>query len=700
VQLSDPFWLGKQELIRTEVLPYEWQALNDAIPGAEPSFCLHNFRAAANVAQSAQGRPRPQTQTQPQVNMGTAWDGSGRRLPDDPRNPDPGTFYGNIATDSDGAKWIEAVAYSLANTPDSQLEAHADSFIDTICAAQLPNGYLDTFFILGDQNLAFTDLQYDHELYCFGHLVEAAVAYCQSTGKRKLLDAACRFADYIDSRIGREAGKIHGYPGHELAEMALVRLYEQTGRERYLQLAEYFVNERGREPHYFCAEREEAKRRNLPYVDYGFDLSYFQAHRPIREQHEAVGHAVRAVYLYSGAADIARTTGDETLARTCTKLWRNIVDRKLYITGGIGGTQIGESFSYDYDLPNDLAYSETCAAVGLVFFASRMLRLEPKAEYADVMERTLYNTVLDGMALDGKSFFYVNPLEVVPEASHKDQRKQHVNTVRQRWFSCACCPPNLARLVTSLQQYAYSENDTTLWTHLYVAGSVEKRFAAGTMRLEMQSDLPWSGAGQARISTNEERVTATLAFRVPGWSTPQAQAIASLCVTADAGITREIHDGYVYLTGTWNDGDTVSWDFPMPVRTIQANARVRENANTVAFIRGPLTFCMEQVDNGPDLHLVHADLAAIGEHCQGIAVEECVIEGNRMIRLLVPASREVTDTTFQNASTGTTGTTDEVRVPLYTDYHPSLRTPFTAKLIPYFAWANRGENEMRVWMAH
>ena len=409
VTVTDAFWHTEQELVRTAVIPFQWDALNDNVPGAAPSYCMHNFKAAArqNASKAAQGK----------AFVPPAYTFRGfEALPEDPAHPDPDAFYGFVFQDSDFSKWIEAVGYSLAQHPDSELEATADAAIDIVCNAQLDNGYLDTYYILNGMDRAFTNLKDHHELYCLGHLVEGAVAYYQGTGKDKLLKAACRFADYVDSVFGRDEGKLRGYPGHEIAEMALVRLYETTGERRYLDQARYFVTERGCSPLYF--EAEDRRRAELdgtaiePNMNLPKPYAYYQAHEPVVEQTEAVGHAVRAAYFYSGVADVARLTGDSDLLAACDRLWRNIVDRKLYITGGIGGTHIGEAFSYDYDLPNDTAYSETCAAIALAFFARRMLQIRPVSEYADVMELALYNTVLAGMAMDGKSFFYVNPLEV------------------------------------------------------------------------------------------------------------------------------------------------------------------------------------------------------------------------------------------------------------------------------------------------
>lgn len=720
------FWGDEQELVRTQVLPFQWCALNDNVPGAAPSYCMHNFRAAA-----AQNRRRTAARSQGDRFVPPVYTDRGFNvLPDDPERPDPDRFYGFVFQDTDFSKWIEAVGYSLAHHPDAELEARADAAIDIVCAAQQENGYLDTYYILNGMDRHFTNLKDHHELYCMGHLIEGAVAYYEGTGKTRLLHAAQGFADYVASVFGTEPGRLRGYPGHEIAEMALVRLYEVTNERRYLDLAAYFVDERGRAPLYFEVEdRTRAKREGATYVpndNQPMPYAYYQAHEPVVDQREAVGHAVRAGYLYSGVADVARLTENERLADTVRALWRNIVDRKLYVTGGVGATAFGEAYSYDYDLPNDLAYSETCAAIALVFFARRMLELEPKSEYADVMELALYNTVLAGMAMDGKSFFYVNPLEVRTEAvrSH-DARFLHIKDVRQKWFGCACCPPNLARLVESVQEYAYTLADDggTLFTHLYIDGmavvhvlSKDEDDEDVALRLEVESGLPWNGHVRAVVHVDEGdggaddygdghdgkiSVPFIFAFRLPAWAGDQIEVAACTTVPAEAQgrVNRRVRDGYLYLAGTWRDGDVFEFDFPMPVMMLEANLRVSEDAGKVAFVRGPVVYCAEECDNGSRLHCLHVDAARVGERAENVTVEPFdfkagaeALDGKGtggvepvsrcMVRLRVPAWR------------------DEVRdaKPLYSPWHPPVRRRVEAVLIPYFAWANRGENEMRVFL--
>ncbi len=694
VKVTDDFWKRTQELVRSEVLPYQWEALHDRIEGAAPSWCIHNFQAAAEKMRS------------PQKSTGKGWAGSRtfRGFEILPKNgeAEPDAFYGFVFQDTDLYKWIEAAAYTLTWQADADLETRCDEAIDFICAAQAENGYLDTCYILGGMDRAFTNLRDHHELYCLGHLVEAAVAYFEATGKEKLLTAARRFADYVAEYFGPNENQCHGYPGHEIAEMALVRLYHCTGEEKYLRLAAYFLDERGKEPPYF---EEEAKRRALwekeqetgekaelsdidpaEYIDPDHYI-YLQAHAPVRNQDEAVGHAVRAGYLYSGMADVARLHEDETLYQACRKLWESIAETKLYVTGGMGGTVQGEAFSAPYDLRNDQAYSETCAAISLVFFARRMLQIHADSEYADVMERALYNTVLAGMALDGKSFFYVNPLEVVPENCRKDGRLFHVKPVRQKWFGCACCPPNLARLVASVADYAYTESEDTVYIHLYMGTEYRTNINDRPFILKMQTSLPWEGEVCLELKAGTNR---KLALRMPGWSKQTRIEVAhdgqKYTLLYDGKTIRSqdpvARDGYLYLDVDWQDGDQVNLSFDMSVHMLQADGRVRADAGQVAFMRGPLVYCMEEADNGKNLHLCRVDLKKTGDSCAGAEVTEGSICGQSMRFLQVPGLRLAADFS-----------TD-----LYRDYQPPVWEECNLTLIPYYAWANRGEGEMRVWV--
>ena len=655
IRITDAFWKGEMELVRTEVLPYQWAALNDKVEGAAPSFCMRNFRVAGKMNREKKEKG---AEFKEPVYTFRGFEA----LPEDPEHLED-KFYGFVFQDSDFSKWIEAVGYSLTQHPDPELEKIADGAIDLVCAAQQEDGYLDTYYIINGRDKTFSNLRDHHELYCFGHLTEGAVAYYQATGKDKLLKAAERFADYIGNYFGSEEGKCKGYPGHEIAEMALVRLYQATNEAKYLELARFFVDERGKRPYYFDKEHPEAVCAGM---EEDLRYQYHQAHLPVREQEEAVGHAVRAVYLYSGMADVARLTGDDALYAACETLWNSIVNEKMYITGGIGGTHIGEAFSFPYDLPNDTAYAETCASIGLVFFARRMLEIRPDAKYANVMERALYNGVLSGMALDGKSFFYVNPLEVNPEACRRDERKFHVKPVRQKWFGCACCPPNLARLLSSIGSYAYTESEDTLFVHLYVGGVLTKKVQGQEVDVCVESGFPWDGNVKIRVCA--KNVPFRLALRIPDWcGSYEARGL-------EDAQTR-IQDGYLYITKEWTEEDCIELTFPMDVKLIAANPRVREDAGKAAVMRGPIVYCLEEKDNGKDLHLI-----SFGANLKATVVDEKICG--------VPA-KTIEMPGYRREAKEMTG--------LYHTWRPENKKVTGLKLVPYYMWANRSENEMQVW---
>lgn len=663
VRVTDAFWKKEMELVRTEVIPYQWAALNDQVEGAAPSFCMHNFKTAVKLNQE---KNREGDSFQEPVYTFRGFEA----LPEDPEHLED-KFYGFVFQDSDFYKWIEAVGYSLTQHPDPELERIADSAIEIVCAAQQEDGYLDTYYILNGKDKIFTNLRDHHELYCLGHLLEGAVAYFQATGKDRLLRTACRYADYVAEHFGPEEGKCKGYPGHEIAEMALVRLYETTKEPKYLELARYFVDQRGQRPYYFDQEHPQDIKNGPDDLRY----EYHQAHLPVREQTEAVGHAVRAVYLYSGMTDLARLTNDQELYHACETLWDNMTNQKMYITGGIGGTHIGEAFSFNYDLPNDTAYAETCASIGLVFWARRMLEIKPHAKYGDAMELALYNTVLSGMDLDGKSFFYVNPLEVVPEACHRDERKFHVKPVRQKWFGCACCPPNLARILSSISSYAFTEKEDTLFVHLYVGSEIKKQINGSEATIRITSGFPWNG--QVKIQVSNAAAPFTLALRIPGWCKEYTLPSG---YTVDGSASGQCYekDGYLYLTHAWADDDSFTIDFPMDVQILEADGRVREDIGKLAVMRGPIVYCLEEQDNGKDLHLLTMSSD------QTPKVEDFTVQQEPVKSILLQGSR-------QELSGPAEG-------PLYRPAAKPAKTPQALRFIPYYTWANRGENEMTVWV--
>lgn len=656
--INDPFWSREIDLIRNAVIPYQWDALNDRIPNAAPSWWMHNMKAAARaIAAKKAGKYAPH-QKLPFIVI----------EPDKNEAPKEDDFYGWAFQDSDGYKWIEAVSYQLMLHTDTKLQAQAQLAVDAICSAQEDDGYLDTFYTVINREKAFTNLKDHHELYCFGHLVEAAVAWYQATGHTELLEAAKRFGRCISNRFG--PGMQRGCPGHEIAEMALFKLYALTGETEWRDLACFFLDVRGTEPSSFAIEENTRRtKEGLEQLDLSCArYAYYQAHLPVRSMREATGHAVRQMYLCSGMADAARETGDAEMLAACKRLWHSTVHEKMYVTGGVGSTHDGEAFSRPYDLPSDTAYSETCAAIGLVFFARRMLQLEPKGEYADVMERALYNTVLAGMALDGKSFFYVNPLEVDPEACAGDSRLKHVKAERQKWFSCACCPPNIARLISSLPAYVITQSEDTAYVHLYIGGDYCVSLNDAQISIHMDADLMQNGNIKVTIAAGSG--TGTLAFRIPEWTKdPQFHA---------DGKIMSIKDGYCYIEGTWNTGDTISIEFPMLVRMLTASPMVRETADMLCVSRGPWVYCAEEADNGKLLHLLRisaqaADIASVDSIKIGdLKIPSITLPG---VRVQVPE-------------------TDA----LYDDWKRPEEQPVPIRLVPYFAWNNRGKGEMRVWL--
>ncbi len=635
VQIDDPFWGRRQAVNREVTLPAEYR------------HCQETGRIDAWKLDWEPGRPNP-----------------------------PHHFW-----DSDIAKWIEAVGYVLATHPDKELKSRADEVIDMIAGAEQEDGYLNIHFTVVEPANRWTNLRDMHELYCAGHLMEAAVAYYEGTGDRRLLDVLCRYADYINSVFGPGEGQKRGYPGHEEIELALVGLYRATGEARYLDLAKFFIDERGRRPHYFDME---AGRRGEGPGDYRFETyDYAQAHLPVREQTTAEGHAVRAMYLFSGMADVAAETNDESLLTACERLWENVTQRRMYVTGGVGSSSHGERFTVDYDLPNDLAYAETCAAIGLVFWAHRMLQFDGDGRYADVMERALYNGVLSGVSLDGTQFFYGNPLEVIP-ALHRVRPdlfgKDAVSYTRQDWFSCACCPPNLARLVASLGRYIYSQGEggeshsdfpKGIYVHLYVGGSGTFDVDGQEVSLYQETRYPWEGEVKITVQS-EGKARFPLALRIPGWSRE-----ATLQVNGEAvDVTSRLDQGYVRLERVWEPGDRIVLDLPMPVERVEAHPAVGENCGRVALRRGPLVYCLEEVDNGTNLHeiVLPADAALQASFEEDFLGGVVVIEGEAKRR----DSERWGDALYRPAS--------------------SVLETAPIRAIPYYAWANREPGEMLVWL--
>lgn len=632
VKIKDSFWSPMQEKIIDVVIPFQERVLNDQVPGVEKSHAIENFRIAAGLSE--------------------------------------GEFYGMVFQDSDVAKWLEGVAYSLLVKADHDLEKRADKIIDIIEKAQQPDGYLDTYFIIKEPERRWQNLQECHELYCAGHMMEAAEAYYQATGKKKLLHVAERMAEEIVGRFGSEEGKEPGVPGHQEVEIGLMKLYHVTGKETYKKMARFFLEERGKNKNYFYEEKRKRGWQHWGQYDLGpLDTTYFQAHAEIYDQKEAVGHAVRAVYMYTAMADLAGADGDKRLFGACKTLWNNIVKQKMYITGAIGGNPEGEAFSVNYELPNDMAYAETCASIAMVFFAKRMLEMEPDGSYADIIERELYNSTISGMSLDGKTYFYVNPLEAEPNVSGKLFGYKHALPERPGWYECACCPTNLVRLLTSLGGYCWSENDTTIYSHLMIGQEADLEHA----KIVVESEYPWEGTAVYQIypKTNAEF---TIAVHIQGFVDIEAESTCILLNGEVVEVGENLKKGYLYITRRWNEGDKISVCFAMGVRRIYANQHVREDAGCVALMRGPIVYCFEGADNEGLLQSLRIPGAL---YAKSYTCEEGVLKG--MVLLEMDGYRM------------------KGREELYTEERP-VKEKAVLKAIPYFAWANRGLNQMRVWM--
>lgn len=609
-----------QKLVREVVIPYQYSVLNDELPDIEKSHVIDNFRNAAAAVRGEDTK-----------------DG----------------FYGMVFQDSDAGKWIEAAAYSLQNCPDKELEKTVDEFIDIIADAQEENGYLNTYFTIKDKEKRWTNLLEAHELYTAGHLIEGACAYYEATGKRKFLDVMIKNVKHIYNHFVIENHE--GFPGHPEIELALLKLYRITGDRDCLELCKKFIDTRGVNTDFY--KQEKAKRDWTVWGNNAEDNYYQQSNAPVRELEKATGHAVRAVYLYTAMADLSGETDDEELFAACERLWQDITKRKTYITGAIGSTVHGEAFSTDYDLPSDTAYAETCASIGLMFFAARMLEKDVDGRYSDMMERAFYNTVLAGMQLDGKRFFYVNPLEVVPGISGVIATHWHARPQRPGWYGCACCPPNVARLISSFGQYAYGENEDTAFCHLFAGGKVE--FSNG-MKLSCETRFPYGFAVTYKIEKGGK-----MAIRIPSWSE------SYLVLLNKKPVRTEKIKGYVYIEVA--DGDTLIITLDDSIKTNYPNTVIHDLSGKVALSRGPLVYCFEGVDNDNDV--------------LSIALKS----GGKAI------VTEISDLPCDSIAIGVEAVRKTSPTGLYS-FTPPLIEQIAAVGVPYYIWGNRGENQMRVWM--
>ena len=634
IRIKDSFWDKYIKLVKDIILPYQWDTLNDRVEDAEPSHCIQNFKIAAGE--------------------------------------ETGEFQGAVFQDTDVAKWLEAVAFTLASSGrDDKLEKLADETIELIGRAQCEDGYLNTYYTIKEPERRWSNLKEGHELYTAGHMIEAGVAYYEATGKRELLDIVSRFADLICEKFGPDEVQCHGYPGHPEVELALVKLYQVTGERRYLDTAKYFIDVRGQGDNYFKLEEDGQKYKAIFPEFAGYQPEYSQSHLPVREQKTAEGHAVRAVYLYSAMADLAYEYQDKELEAACETLWNNMVHKRMYITGGIGSSGLLERFTTDYDLPNDRNYSESCASIGLAMFGKRMGEITRDASYIDIVEKALYNTVLAGIAMDGKSFFYVNPLEVWPDNCMEKTSMEHVKPVRQKWFGVACCPPNIARTLASLGQYLYGQDDKSLYVNLYVSNETETYINGKPYRIKVDSNYLKNGKVKIDIEGKSGAGQGCLALRIPGYVKE-----FWICRNQKKLEQVKVEKGYALLEEL-GEKEEITISFPMKARFVWANPNVRADEGKVAVMRGPLVYCLEEVDNGKNLSACYIDTREEPEEI----FEQELLGGVVSIRL---KGKRISPRSWEDME-------------LYGEHRTQLeKTEF--KAVPYCNWGNRKTGEMAVWI--
>lgn len=634
IKVQDHFWDKYRKLVRKEILNYQWEAMNDRVAGAAKSHCIENFRIAA-----------------------------GERK---------GEFYGAVFQDSDLAKWLEAVSYTLAEFPDDRLKRLAEDMIDLIGRAQQEDGYFNTYFILKEPERKFRNLREGHELYTLGHMIEAAAAFYQATGEKNFIEIVQKMADLIIQHFGPEPGKIHGMPGHQEIELALVKLYEITGEKKYLEEAKYFLDVRGQaESNYFLEEMKQEGGEVIFSELADYRPEYSQSHMPVRRQSTAEGHAVRAVYMYCAMADIAEAYQDEKLLEACEMLWNNITERRMYITGGIGSSGILERFTTDYDLPNDYNYSESCASIGLALFARRMMRITRQAKYVDIMERALYNTVLAGIAMDGKSFFYVNPLEVWPDSCLERTSKEHVKSSRQKWFGVACCPANIARTLASFGEYIYAWEDNQLYVNLFVGNKTEVPLSTGKIEVEMRTDFPWKN--EVRLSVKKAGEGTVLAMRIPEYA--KEYTIYVITNGRKEKIIFEKRGGYACIACEGSREYEIKFD--SEPRFVRANPKVRADAGKVCMMYGPLVYALEEIDNGSNLSGIYVDTRQKIE-CRW---EEDMLQGTLVLKA---SGKRISSDGWEESE-------------LYGEHQVQLED-IRLTAVPYAYWNNRSEGEMIVWL--
>ena len=610
---------------------------------------------------------------------------------DNTENERPHIFW-----ESDLAKLMEGAFFSMQQEKDEKLEKICDSIIDKIIANQEQDGYLNYYFTKHEPDNKFTNLRDRHELYCAGHLLESAIEHHKATGNSKFFDVMERYVDHIISKFGREEGKMRGYPGHQEIELALVKAYEHTNKQKFLDLATYFIGERGThsktEDHYFISERKILKEKEKDFdpstlpswlrdvLNFGSDphgtnssshgnlqgkvyrdLQYWQAHERPVDQKTAEGHSVRALYMFTAMADLARLNNDNEMLNACKTLWRNIVDKRMYVHCGVGSAYIGERFTDNYDLPNDMAYAETCATIALIYFANRMSKIELNSEYGDIIENSLYNLLLASTSLDGKGFFYDNYLECNPVYLHAQQRR---HGIRDEYHLCSCCPPNITRLIASMDMYIYNSYEDSIIVDQYISSEVN--FRNQGIKLNQTSDFPHKGYSKIEIIDSQNK-DSTIYFRIPSWD-------KNILINLNGSKTNyEVVNGYAKISKIWQKDDVIELTFDFSPRFVRSNPNVRYNVRKACLFRGPILYCLEEKDNGQYLNKLVLNTNNYIEE------KDEKINSEGIISLTVKGFK------FEDIDN------------LY--IHDKLNMNETSlKFIPYYCWSNRGENEMLVWI--
>lgn len=640
-KITDSFWSFYIKNIKENTIPYQYSVLNNSplvtienenkkdFFENQKSNALENFRVAAGISS--------------------------------------GGHYGMIFQDSDVYKWLEAVAYSLHINPDKELQSLADSVLELIAAAQNEDGYIDTYFQVKEPRLKYRMLYSGHELYCMGHLLEALAAYWQATHNKTALVIAEKVVNHIDTVFGYENGKIQGSDGHPEIELGLLKIYEITQNPTALRLAEFFLDIRGKNTEFYAEEMARNEKDGLPVkmIKVPELKTYLVAHTQPKNMTEAVGHAVRMLYLAAAMARVVHHNNDSDMYSACKAIWDNVTNKKMYITGGVGSTTDGEAFTGNYDLPNDIMYCETCASIALAFFAYDMFMLDPKTEYMDVIERVLYNGILSGASLDGIHFFYVNPLEVNGRINDENPDHGHVKRIRPQWYSCACCPPNFARAIGSVQRYIYTADSKN--KEVYINLFADSSMADDGIKIVQSTDFPYGNT--VKLAVNSDSAY-TVKIRVPYWS-------RNFSVNVNrTHCEYNTENGYALLQNV--QGNTViEIAFDTPVMAVKANSAVIADANRVAVQRGPFVYCAEQIDNA--VPLAQYRVAAEDIQNASVSVENCPLGRIPFIDI-----NAVTERINCNG--------------LYC-YNPEIFCEnHKLRMLPYYAWANRGDSDMMVWL--